>query len=74
LPRITSQKNRQMILTTGTPLNPAELPEKLELYNEQGDPLYIGLQESGRRLITPPTRWFPGSRRQERLSLFLVGG
>jgi hypothetical protein len=44
LPRITSQKNRQMILTTGTPLNPAELPERLELYNEQGDPLYIGLQ------------------------------
>jgi hypothetical protein len=25
-------------------------------------------------LITPPTRWFPDSRRQERSSLFLVGG
>jgi hypothetical protein len=42
--RITSQKLRQMILTTGDPLNPGDLPEKLALFNEEGEPLYIGLQ------------------------------
>lgn len=42
--RITSQKLRQMILTTGDPLSPGELPEKLALFNEEGEPLMIGLQ------------------------------
>jgi len=42
--RITSQKLRQMILTTGDPLHPGELPEKLALFNNEGEPLYIGLQ------------------------------
>jgi hypothetical protein len=42
--RITSQKLRHMILTTGDPLDPGELPEKLALFNEEGEPLYIGLQ------------------------------
>jgi hypothetical protein len=44
MPRVTSQKTRQMLLTTGDPLNPNELPEKLQLYNEEGEPLMIGLQ------------------------------
>lgn len=42
--RITSQKLRQMILTTGDPLTPGDLPEKLALFNEEGEPLMIGLQ------------------------------
>jgi len=42
--RITSQKLRQMILTVGDPLHPGDLPEKLALFNEEGEPLYIGLQ------------------------------
>lgn len=42
--RITSQKLRQMILTTGDPLNPGDLPEKLALFNEEGESLMIGLQ------------------------------
>lgn len=42
--RITSQKLREMILVTGDLLNPGDLPEKLALYNEEGEPLYIGLQ------------------------------
>lgn len=44
MPRITSQKLRQMILTTGDPLDPGQLPEKLALFNEEGEPLMIGLQ------------------------------
>lgn len=44
MPRIESQKTRQMLLVAGDPLSPAELPEKLELYNEEGEPLMIGLQ------------------------------
>jgi hypothetical protein len=44
LPRITSQKLRKMILTVGDPLDPGELPEKLTLFNEEGEPLMIGLQ------------------------------
>lgn len=42
--RITSQKIRKMLLVTGDPLSPGELPEKLELFNEEGEPLMIGLQ------------------------------
>lgn len=42
--RITSQKIRKMLLVTGEPLVPGELPEKLQLFNEEGEPLMIGLQ------------------------------
>lgn len=42
--RVESQKTRQMLLVTGDPLNPDELPEKVQLFNEQGDPLMIGMQ------------------------------
>lgn len=44
MPRITSQKTRQMLLTSGDPLNPSELPEKIQLFNEEGEPLVIGTQ------------------------------
>lgn len=44
MPRITSQKTRQMLLVTGDPLDPNELPEKVQLFNDQGEPLMIGLQ------------------------------
>src|SRR3954464_3537064 len=44
MPRVTSQKTRKMLLVTGDPLNPGVLPEKLELFNEEGEPLMIGLQ------------------------------
>lgn len=44
MPRITSQKTRQMLLVSGDPLNPDELPEKVQLFNDQGEPLMIGLQ------------------------------
>ena len=41
MPRITSQKTRQMLLVTGDPLSPDELPEKLELFNDLGQPLAL---------------------------------
>lgn len=44
MPRISSQKTRQMLLITGDPLSPDELPEKLQLFNEAGEPLMIGMQ------------------------------
>lgn len=44
MPRISSQKTRQMLLVSGDPLSPAELPEKVQLFNEEGEPLMIGLQ------------------------------
>jgi hypothetical protein len=38
--RVTSQKTRQMVLVLdGNPLDTAELPEKLELFDENGDPI-----------------------------------
>lgn len=42
--RVTSQKTRQMLLVSGAPLDANELPEKLQLFNEEGEPLIIGLQ------------------------------
>jgi len=44
MPRVTSQKTRQMLLETGDPLNPNELPERLQLFNAEGEPLMIGTQ------------------------------
>lgn len=44
MPRVTSQKTRQMLLVSGDPLNANELPEKLQLFNDEGEPLVIGLQ------------------------------
>jgi hypothetical protein len=40
--RVTSQKTRQMLLVTGDPLDPNTLPEKLQLFNELGEPLMLG--------------------------------
>lgn len=40
--RVSSQKTRQMILVTGDPVDPNMLPEKLQLFNELGEPLMLG--------------------------------
>lgn len=40
--RVESQAIRQALLVTGNPLDPNELPEKLQLFNELGEPLMIG--------------------------------
>lgn len=40
--RVMSQKVRQAVLVTGDPLDADTLPEKLELFNEAGEPLMLG--------------------------------
>jgi hypothetical protein len=40
--RVSSQKVRQMLLVTGDPLDPSTLPERLQLFNELGEPLMLG--------------------------------
>lgn len=40
--RVMSQKVRQAVLVTGDPVDPNILPEKLQLFNELGEPLMLG--------------------------------
>lgn len=40
--RVQSQKIRQAVLVTGDPVDSDTLPEKLELFNEDGEALMIG--------------------------------
>lgn len=40
--RIGSQRVRQAVLVTGDPLDPSMLPEKIQLFNELGEPLMLG--------------------------------
>lgn len=40
--RITSRRIRQAVLALGDPLDPNILPEELQLFNDQGEPLMIG--------------------------------
>ena len=40
--RVQSQKVRQAVLVTGDPLDLDELPEKLQLFSELGEPLMLG--------------------------------
>lgn len=40
--RITQQRTRQAVLVTGDPLDPNTIPEKLQLFNELGEPLMLG--------------------------------
>jgi hypothetical protein len=42
MPRVHSQKIRQAVLVTGDPVDPNELPEKIELFSEIGEPLMLG--------------------------------
>lgn len=49
--RVESQKTRQFLLTTGDPLDPNELPERVQLFNEEGNPLDI--PRGSRRTLDP---------------------
>lgn len=40
--RVTQARTRQALLVTGDPLDPAVIPERIQLYNELGEPLMIG--------------------------------
>lgn len=41
MPRVTQQKTRQALLVGGDPLDPNILPEKLQLFNADGDAVII---------------------------------
>jgi len=41
MPRVTQQKTRQALLVTGATLDPAILPEKIEIYDDEGNALNI---------------------------------
>lgn len=50
MPRVTSQKTRQYLLVPGETVDPAELPEKMELYDASGNPINLsgaGLPSGG---------------------------
>lgn len=57
--RVTSQRTRQFLLVTGEPLDPENLPEKVQLYSETGEPLSIPL--SHRRVVTKTTAVLAGA-------------
>lgn len=40
--RVTSQRTRQAVLVTGDALDTNELPDKMEFFNELGEPLMLG--------------------------------
>jgi len=42
LARVRSQQTRQMLLVTGDPMDPNLVPEKVQLFNELGEPLMLG--------------------------------
>lgn len=42
MPRVTSRRTRQAVLVVGDPMDPAQLPEEIEFFNEDGDPLILG--------------------------------
>lgn len=70
MPRITSQKLRKMVLTTEDPLLPGELPERLALYNEEGEPLMIGLQGVRAEFDHPTSVLAPGATELGTVSAF----
>lgn len=49
MPRITSQKTRQFLLVTGDPLDPDELPEKMQLFDADGHSIADNFGGTARR-------------------------
>jgi len=42
VPRVTNRRIRQAVLTVGDPLDPSMLPEEIQFFKEDGDPLILG--------------------------------
>lgn len=40
--RVTSRRTRQAVLVVGEPMDPEQLPEEIEFFNEDGEPLMLG--------------------------------
>lgn len=72
MPRITSQKTRRVLLTTGVTLDPATVPEKLEIYDVTGVPLSI--PRGGRRTISKGTASLAAAVDTGKLSTRAAGG
>lgn len=55
MPRVSSQKVRQALLTVGLPIaDPTQLPEQFQLYDEDGEPLTLnGYPREIREHVTP---------------------
>jgi len=69
--RVTQQRTRQMLLTSGDPQDPNLLPEKLQLFNELGEPLMIGGGFSTRVIKTENTAVLnAGSTETDTLELY----
>jgi hypothetical protein len=58
--RVQSQKTRQFLLVTGDPLGDNELPDKIELFNEDGDPLMLGTEGVRTQQAEPSAVLDPG--------------
>ena len=52
--RVTSEKTRQALLVVGDPLDPDDLPEKWQLFDDEGTPIAVG-GGYGRTTITHQT-------------------
>lgn len=68
--RVRSQKTRQAVLVTGDPLEENELPEKIQLYNEAGEPLMLGTEGSRATQIETTVVLAPNELVQETLTAF----
>lgn len=42
MPRVTSRRTRQVVMIVGDPIDPAQLPEEMQFFNEDGEPLILG--------------------------------
>lgn len=42
MPRVTNRRTRQAVLVVGDPMDPAFLPEEIQFFNEDGEPLILG--------------------------------
>lgn len=72
MPRVTSQKTRQALLATGAVVEAGQLPEKLELYNADGDPLSI--PRGARRTVVKTTAELEAATDSGKLSTRAPGG
>jgi hypothetical protein len=72
MPRVTDQRTRQFLLRTGEEIDPAELPEEIEIYDVDGVPLSIS--RGGRRSLVQTTASLTAAADTGRLATRQVGG
>lgn len=72
MPRVTQQRTRQFLLSTGTEVDPAELPEKLEIFDSDG--ISLSIPRGGRRTISVVTASLAAAVDTGRLDTRAAGG